>query len=297
MRYFNQVFLILSSLFSSYSYAWNAFADFLYWQASESAEWALTNNLDTNNQNVSYKTIRFNFAPGFRLGIEHTLQDWHGRLSYTHYDISANDSTHGTVISAFEAGKFTQKFSNSAQVNFGINYNMFDGDLFKEIIVHQKLIFRPLIGVKGGWINQFINTYFQGQANLNETLVNNFSGIGPKVGIESQWHYYQKNNTNLSFFANCHSGYLWGNWYLSDTLKQSNSSQINQVLVGKRDFGVFMINALLGINLSYQDYNLKMAYEVSDWFNQYQVFDNTTGARNNDLVLQGLTLGLNRTWA
>lgn len=41
---------------------------------------------------------------------------------------------------------------------------------------------------------------------------------------------------------------------------------------------------------------VKVAYEVSDWFNQYQVFDNTTGARNNDLVLQGLTVGLNYRW-
>jgi hypothetical protein len=35
---------------------------------------------------------------------------------------------------------------------------------------------------------------------------------------------------------------------------------------------------------------IKAGYEIQDWFNQYQVFDDGTGSHTNDLVLQGLTV-------
>ena len=69
MRYSYQILIGISLLFSSIAHAIDFYADALYWQASESAEWALTNNLNSVDQVISYKTIGFNFAPGFRVGI------------------------------------------------------------------------------------------------------------------------------------------------------------------------------------------------------------------------------------
>ena len=296
MRYPHQILMGISLLFSSMAHAIDMYADLLYWQASESVDWALTNNLSSTEQVVSYKTIGFNFAPGFRVGVGQNNKDWGGRFLYTHYNVGANDSASGTVISGFEAGKFVQKFSNAAQVNFVINFNMFDADLYKELSVSETLLFRPLIGLKGGWINQSINVYTQGQIDYTEKLNNNFTGIGPKIGLESQWSFYQKENYHYSLIASVASACMWGNWALNDTLAETNSLQINQMLVGKRDFGAVTVQGLVGVSLDYKGYVIKAAYEVSDWFNQYQVFDNTTGARNNDLVLQGLTVGLSHRW-
>ena len=31
-------------------------------------------------------------------------------------------------------------------------------------------------------------------------------------------------------------------------------------------------------------------YEINDWLNQCQIFDDATGPHNNDLILQGLTV-------
>ena len=89
---------------------------------------------------------------------------------------------------------------------------------------------------------------------------------------------------------------MWGDWAINDTLTRSNSSQLSQVFVGKRDFGALAVQGLMGVNLNYKNASLKIAYEASDWFNQYQVFDNGSGTHTNDLVLQGITFALNYRW-
>jgi hypothetical protein len=305
MRSFNQILIAISCSISSYAFALETFADFLYWQASESAEWALINNFNASNQTVSYQTIGFKPAPGFRVGLKQDIDERGVRFTYTHFDVSANDSINvngGGIIPAFEAGKFAQKFSSSANVDFSINYNILDGDYYTNINIKENLLFRPLIGLKGGWIYQNIDTNFQGGLDTNtlipnqnyytETVKNNFSGIGPKIGFESQWFFSEKNLVKSGFFANFSSAFLWGNWFLSDVLFQNSSSQVKQLLVGPRDFGAFMIDGMLGLKFNYKNNTLKIAYEFADWFNQNQIFDNTTGARNNDLVLQGLTIGV-----
>lgn len=296
MRYSYQILTSISLLFSSMAHAIDFYVDALYWQASESVDWALTNNLNSADQIVSYKTLGFDFAPGFRVGVGLDTQDWGGRFLYTDYSTRTNDSTSGTVISGFQAGKFVQTFSNTAQINFAIDFNMFDVDLYKELHVNESLLFRPLVGLRGGWINQSINSYFQGAIDYTEMINNDFSGIGPKIGVEGQWSFYQKDDYRYSLIVNFVSSYMWGSWDINDSLTQSNSSQISQMLVGERDFGAIAVQGLVGVSLDYHGYFVELAYEVSDWLNQYQVFDNTTGARNNDLILQGLTLGFRYSW-
>src|SRR3989338_2522127 len=133
MRYFNQSIIALGLFTSSTAYAVEFHADFLYWQASESVDWALTNNLSLPHQIVSYKTIAFNYAPGFRIGADFKKEDWHSRLLYTQYNVKANASTHGNVISVSMPGKFAESFYQSGQVKFTIDFNMFDIDLYKNI--------------------------------------------------------------------------------------------------------------------------------------------------------------------
>lgn len=305
MRSFNQILIALGYFFSSHAFAISAYADFLYWQASESAEWALINNFNSSNQILSYQTINFNIAPGFRVSLAQDINQRHIGFIYTHFNVGANDSiisNGGAIIPAFQAGKFAQKFSSSAQVNFSINYNIFDANYFSEIHLKQNLSINPLIGLKGGWINQTVNTYFQGGLDTNtlapnqnyftETVKNNFSGIGPKIGVESQWVFSEKDFFKSIFFANFSSAFLWGNWFLNDVAKLNSSYQSNQMLVGSRDFGAFMFDGALGIKFNYKNSSIKVAYEFANWLNQNQIFDNTTGGRNNDLILQGLTLGV-----
>lgn len=59
-----------------------------------------------------------------------------------------------------------------------------------------------------------------------------------------------------------------------------------------RYLGAAVIQGLVGFSLDYNKFMLKLGYEISDWFNQCQIFNNTAVVQNNDLVLQGLTLKL-----
>lgn len=292
MRYFNQFIIGVGLLSSSMAYAIDFYAEALYWQASETVDWALTNNLSLPNQVISYKTIDFNFTPGFRIGAGLHRDDWHSRALYTRFTTAKNASTSGNVISAFMAGKFAETFYNTGQVHFAIDFNMFDVDLYKDITIDPSLTLKPVLGLKGGWINQRVNTAFQGDISVFEAVTNDFSGIGPKAGIEGQWNFYTAKDYKLSLIAEAASAYMWGNWSISDVLTQNNSSQNSDVVVPRRDMGALALQGLVGLKMEYPHYSVQIGYEVSDWFNQFQVFDNATGTHSNDLVLQGLGLSL-----
>lgn len=291
MRYLYNSLTLIALICPPTAYAVDLYLDALYWQPSESIDWSLTNNLNTSNQNITYKTIDFNFAPGFRVGIGHKAPVWDTRIIYTHIDTKALDSATGNVTSAFMGGKLVEAIYSAGQVDFKINVNTIDVDLLKNIQVSNSLLIKPLIGLRGAWINQQINTQFQGQINVLEEVQNNFTGLGPKAAVENQWTFYNHENSKASFIAHFTSAYLWGNWSIHDRLTQSIAAPNFITSVGKRDFGAFTVQGLLGLDFAYKNYSLKLAYEIADWLNQYQVLDNATGTHNNDLVLQGLTLG------
>lgn len=312
MRYLYQFIMGTSLLFSSCTYAaLDFYADVLYWQPSETVDWSLTNsNISSSvqaNQALTYNTIHFDFAPGFRVGAGLQQNDWTERLLYTRYHVQTNASTSGNVISAFMPSKFTNKFYQAANVQFGIDFNMFDLDLSKQIRVDNMLVLNPYIGLRGGWINQQVNTRYLNPIavpatnynphNVLEQVSNHFSGLGPKVGIGEKWVCYKKDGFQTSLIGDFTASYLWGRWFIHDTLYQDDAEIIGAVDVGNRDFGAFAVQGLIGIHLEYQNYALKVGYEASDWFNQYQVFDNGSGTHTNDLVLQGLTVAFHLHWA
>ena len=291
MRYFNQIIIAIGLLFSSsWGYAIEYYADALYWQASETVDWSLTNNLNLLNQRISYNTIAFHFAPGFRIGAGLQNEDWNAQLFYTYFHVKEIDSAQGNVISAFIPSKFAEGIYQRGQVNFTIDLNMVDFDLYKQIKVGEHLILHPIIGLKGGTINQQVNSRFQGSLIVFESVTNDFSGFGPKVGIDGRWIFYKTNGVQYSLAAEISSAFMWGKWSIHDNMTQSNSFLSSSVQVGKRNMGALELQGLIGINLHYKNANVKIGYEVADWFNQYQVFDDGTGTHTNDLVLQGLTV-------
>jgi hypothetical protein len=148
---------------------------------------------------------------------------------------------------------------------------------------------RPVIGLRAAWIKQRIITTFQGVQSIAEFVNNNFSGFGPKAAIETKWIVHCKNAYLYSIFADFTGSFLWGNWRISDVVNDSNGLTLSSS-VGNRFFGAFSFQGIMGIGLDYKRFAMKLGYELGDWFNQYQVLDDGTGAHNNDLLLQGLTL-------
>lgn len=304
MRYLYRLLIFSCLLFTSSAYAApEIFLDALYWRATETVDWALTNNLTTPNQNITYKTTSFNFKPGFRVGVGYESA-WDTKFYYTRYHTNATNSASGNLTSAFLGGKLAQTcfegalpapcasyFFQSGNVNFTIDFNMIDWDFSKRFYPTNALMLRPLIGLEGGWINQSVNTSFQNPVTLAENVTNNFSGVGPKVGIETKFTFLRSHDYQFNLIADFTTAYLWGHWNIKDVLNDNQPQTIN-IEAKNRNFGSLAVHALMGANLDYKCFSMKLGYEINDWFNQCQIFDDGTGAHNNDLILQGITLRL-----
>lgn len=196
-------------------------------------------------------------------------------------------------MSAFLATKLVQLdpvfFFNSGQMTAAIHFNMLDWDIGKRYFVKNIWIFKPFVGLEGGWINQSINANYQGLFNVSEYMQNKFSGLGPKVGLETQLLVWQINNYNTHIIADFSAVYLLGHWNISDVMNNNKPETIN-IDLKNRNEGALGLHGLLGLNMDHKNVSAKLGYEINDYFNQFQVMDDETGPHNNDLVLQGWTL-------
>ena len=95
------------------------------------------------------------------------------------------------------------------------------------------------------------------------------------------------NDFLYSLVADFSVSYLWGNWTIHDVATTADASKEIDIFIPKRDLGALGLQTLIGINMDYKNATIKLGYEINDWLNQFQVFDNDTGAHNNNLILQG----------
>ncbi|MDR3624099.1 MAG: Lpg1974 family pore-forming outer membrane protein [Chlamydiales bacterium] len=272
------------------------FADFLCWHATETVDWSRTDNVNGSNEQITYNTISFNWDPGFRVGMG-CYGEWDSQLYYTHFFTKTSAFTSGQkVVSAFLGSAQASDTYTAGQVDFSINFNMFDWELGRNFFPSKALLLRPFLAVKGGWINQAIHTNWTGTKNAIENVQNNFSGAGPCFGINSKWFLGSMDSCLFSIVCDFSSAYMWGNWTIKDAFVDSASNIVN-VEVGPRDFGAFVLQGLLGVGMDcccFQKAHLfmKLSYEIGNWFDQYQVFDDGTGTHQNNLILQGITYRL-----
>lgn len=283
----------------STAHAVEVFVDTLYWQANESIDWASVNNDNATNQQITYKSSSFNYQPGIRLGLGYK-GNWNTLFYYTRYYTSTTAAITGADITSGFLGARLALLPvvggryQAEQLDFTIDYHMLNWDFGKPFHINQVLALEPIVGLQAGVINQAINTHLQGSIAVNEYVKNNFSGVGPKVGISTTINLLNINNYQLSFYTAFATAYLWGQWTLSDFVyhqPRSAGSDVN-VKLSDRDFGALALQAFIGGEFDYKQLSAKLGYEIADWFNQVQEFDNATGAHNNSLVLQGLTLSL-----
>lgn len=285
--------------------AFEVFADFLYWRATEPVDWVLDTNRQPTNQFVAYETIDFDLAPGFRAGIE-LDETWGTRLYYTRFHTTTEDSASGNLTPAFLGGKLalsdapasTPPYFDEGRVQAVIDYNVLDCDFGRRFHPLPSLQLRPVLGIRGAWINQQFDSEFQDLSvskRISEHMENNFWGIGPKLGIENAWNVRRGEAFRVDLMANFYTAYLLGHWAVQDAtrLTASHHSQTIRservIPIRDRDFGALTFQVLVGVRLEYGRWSAMAGYEINDWLNQCQIFDDATGPHNNDLLLQGLT--------
>jgi len=283
------------------------FADALYWYTSETVDWAFTRTIEGISLESAYKTFSFNWAPGFRLGFGYNMlhDDWDTQASYTWFQSKAFGETSGLVTSAFLAARLSllEPFK-TGKASLHIHYNMFDWTLGRSFFTSKSLLFRPSIGLRGGWINQkILSTWtipdFIGPLPLiaNETIKQSFQGGGPTANARAKWCFGTLRKHFFYLSSEFVAGYLWGHWEIRDKFLDSLLTAI-YVNTADRNFGSFLLRANLGLgwdaNFDHEraHFELRLGYEIEDWLNQFQIFSDASGSQNNDLILQGLHLGL-----
>ncbi len=311
MRYF--CWLLVACLLQTQSaQAMEFFADFLYWRATEPVDWVLNTNRLPTDQFVAYETIDYDFVPGFRAGVG-LESEWGTKFYYSCVHTSAEDSASGNLTPAFLGGKLalsdnpksTPPYFDDGQVKAVIDYNVLDCDLGKHFNPIESLRVRPVVGLKAAWINQTFDSEFQGDwpdlvlsKSMAEHMVNNFWGIGPKIGVENAWNAWRGEECEINCVANFYTAYLLGHWTIKDvtnltSIHNSQTTTSERVVpIDGRDFGALTFQAVVGINLKYRRWSAMAGYEINDWLNQCQIFDDATGPHNNDLILQGLTVNV-----
>lgn len=296
MRYFYQLIILSCLLFSSSAFAtYEFFVEPLYWRATETLDWVHSNNLGSPNLDIGYQSVTYHFAPGFRVGLGYE-GNWDTKLYFTKFNDKGTDSTTGNLTTGFLGGRLSQTlpatiFYQSGQADFRVHFNMLDWNIGKHFDVTKSLMIRPLVGIEAGIINQTFDTSFQGQTlSITENIKNNFRGIGPKIGVESSLIFGSVKDFQYGLVADLETSYMWGAWNITDIETTSVGGSV-VVNVADRNFGALGVQGMIGANFIYKNFAVKVGYEISDWFDQCQIFDDETGTQNNDLVLQGLTLG------
>lgn len=278
--------------------AWQFTAGPIYWHTTEAVDWAANNDMQTPNQNITYETARFNTDPGIRVAIEKT-GDYTMQLIYTNFNTRTNGSLTGHITSAFLGARLANLTStyDAEQMSYAIDYNVLTWALGKPFAVSDALTLEPRVGLTGGWINQTIKTRLQSPTlSVNENVKNDFSGLGPMVGVNASWTLYQQEHQTINLLSSFSTALLAGHWVLSDITNYVNPPSNSPVDLGlsNRNMAAWTMGASLGAEYQYLTFKAALSYEINDWFNQGQMFDNATGAHNNNLIFQGAVLGL--TW-
>lgn len=296
------------------------FGDLLFWHAVEKVEWSYTKVFPDENSLIDdFKTISFGWDLGFKVGVGYHLEhdQWEMQFYYTRFNTSTNgkcevpntNSRNGLFATSQPPAPAVIADYRQGSVNWNIAYNMFDWELRRDFWVSRALLLRPILGLKGGWIDQNFQTqYFQPnffdiEIEGREQFENNFWGVGSKFGMNGKWSLGNVGRHSFSLVSDFSGAFLWGHWSFED--KFTNLLQIEESLflredeeidlhIGDRNFGALVLQGLLGIAYDAQlnhraHLAIQVGYEFQDWFNQYQIIDNISGPQNRALTLQGLT--------
>ncbi|MBS0651044.1 MAG: hypothetical protein JSR93_07780 [Verrucomicrobia bacterium] len=289
---------------------WNLFADMLVLKANEIATWALkvdfmpyttSGGESAVNFSQTPKSVNFDWDFGVRAGFGYRFEGdrWDIRLYYTWFKTEGKDSSFASnadsnVTTALLGEWLTFGFaSNSGRIQWRIVLNSVDWELGRDCPVSKGLSFRPYLGVKGAWIYQKVHSHWTSkQFKANENLKNDFWGIGPKGGVDTNWLLGSVNNHSFKLFGDTYLALLGGCWTLKDIQKTS----MNSSLAGVNPTtwaATFMFYGVMGFgwdvmfNKNRSNFGVRMGYEFQYWYDQLKIFTFLEGTLHAALVLQG----------
>lgn len=290
-----------------------AFADLLIWKLREGGadNWTQEISPAGTNQDINVLSVPFKWDTGARLGIGHQYSYWDTIVAFTWFQTRANSQASvsaGGLYSPFLGNFYVNNTIGtgfgpnyrSANVQWTVYFDVIDLELGHSFKIDESLILRPFVGLKGGFINQSIDTYWQDPTvatnftSATENLKNDFWGVGPSLGIDSAWPVYKFNLGVFNIFGNFSGALMWGHWSFKD-LYQNNQPRSVTVNLDDINGAATMARALLGVewimNQRHSNLTLRLGYEAQVWFDQVQFYSLNMGRLGNIMSLQGGVLG------
>ena len=315
------------------------FGDFLYWKTVRDGNDFYTGNLAfvenfaalvDNNLVPKGRTDSVNpgLKPGFRFGVSigKLKKDWELQSTYTLFHAKNSSSPTGsedgnsikdTIYSQNQIVGPPGALSINPYASYSLNYNVVDLLLRKTFTTDSFISFTPCLGLLGTWqkeqlkvnTNQMENPDFVGfeATTVYQMLTKqHFWGLGPKAGIDTQWHFVK----DFSFVGALNVSLLWGafNNERIDTYLETTPTSFGTVAMQHENVQVVhmngrfhqlvpMINTDLGFMWNHKFENscaevfIKALWEMSVYFD-YNHFIALPGSSqpSGNLNLQGLTL-------
>lgn len=307
-------------------------ADFIYWQAREDnlalgvvnfASTAFSPPIGAHVLNMD-----FSWNPGVKVGLGLGLSqndnwdlffEWTHLVSHSNTSASAPiqniDNPQGSVNTSLVPPDFAF-LAHIANGTWKLLYNTIDGNLGRPYYSGKMLTFRPHIGLRGAWFHQTLDTSYGnifviGAPPLQVTNHTKFNswGIGPRVGVESNWIL----GKGFSFYGNTAFSLLYtyfdvketttlydpGLFFITTPVGVSaiqNKNRNSQVRSNAEAALGFSWGSYFGCNQWHIDFTL--GYEFQYWFNANQnlqfLDDSAQGIHTSrgDLALHGATFSL-----
>ncbi len=188
----------------------------LVWQSKEgSMEYAAKEKFQ-DTPKITFITPDFGWRPGIKADLGYYLphDDWDIKGTYTYYhgemtmnkkhvNVHLYPGENGVIATHFypfylnSSVTPTPHFEHAAG-NLHIYFNTFDLELGRNFWVGKKFSFRPLGGIKGAWIRQKYQVYYEdGNVVIGDFdnlqflssssfFKNNSVGVGPRLGFEAK---------------------------------------------------------------------------------------------------------------
>ncbi|MCX6988670.1 MAG: Lpg1974 family pore-forming outer membrane protein [Chlamydiae bacterium] len=211
--------------------------DGLLWTASESGlSYATTASSNPELGKGHIKNPNFRWQGGFRVGAGFHIPhgSWDTLMNYTWFHDTAKGKTENnpenyliaTGISAINNTHF-RPYAISCDAKWKLFLDILDLQLGRTMIPAKWISFRPFIGTKAAWIHQKYEINYSDLVSNYQSLdyevdlKNNYWGIGPMVGLNTQfWMGY-----GFSIFGNIAASLVYGQF----TLKQQETADNDTV--------------------------------------------------------------------
>lgn len=287
-------------------------ADYLYWKPVEDQlQYAVTLNGTSVETSTLFCLIDhdFHYSSGFRIGMGYTFDcgcfsGWECSLDWTRFHQKDHSSTSAPVVLApliagLVDGNPPAGTSASSALNF--KFDVVDLEISKHFSPFCCLDFIPFVGIEGARIDQHQRVNYFGISGLSDAQVmrtNNFHGIGPILGLETQWYVWCR---NLDFFGSVASSLIYGNMDTHDDYLFVNGTTRTPKEC-TRDHCLARPSLQMQLGAEYHGclcdthpFHLKLAYEAQCWWSQWEATTSFIAASfvaihpEGMLILKGLT--------